>query len=157
MPRGAKNPAKRAMTQLDFGLIAPVACAAGIAQEIGRYVVPPGTGIAAGYGFRTGQHDAEGRWRAVINDATPALIPGLLRVWSYLPNGRPDRILAEARSESLAANSATDRATWDPFPVVRHMVRYLGAIVLMFTADVAATVSAADTVIFMDMTEFEAA
>jgi hypothetical protein len=143
---------RSAFNKASFGLTADVSCPAGIFTRIGKYEVQAGEIVTIGYGQNSGQESAEGRIYVDLEDATPALIPGTLRISIYSPQDRPLAIIGEYRSETLSTGE-DDRTKQVPLPESGLYASEDKKIVLEFKADAAATLKAANTTILMDTTE----
>lgn len=148
---------RSALTKNDLISSATLALTAGQFVRVGERVIQAGEAVSLGFGEQSGQESAQGRIFMDLKDtaATPALIPGTIRLAVYSPKNRLIAIIAEFRSETLSTG-AGDRTKQVPFPEDMYQVTEDRKIVLEFAADDAGkTLSKANSTINLDTTEEE--
>jgi len=155
MTRGqVRNPVITTQTAGDILIAATTVAATYV--EVARLTATQGQAYALGYGFRGGQHDAEGRLYWDVNTVAPATIDGRLRIMAETPAGRPVRMLAEFVTDRLRNVTAADPSTWFPLPVRNYVCKFGWSIVFLLLGDTAAQlVNIAASNLSIDFTEFE--
>jgi len=126
------------------------ACIAGQYNKIGEYKVQAGVNLFLGYGAQSGQENAQGRIYADIRTAAISQ-PGKVRISIVSPQDIPLAVLFEARTEVLNT-SATDRTKMIPFPKMDIGASQDKKYVMEFMPDAAATITKANSVMIMDIT-----
>jgi hypothetical protein len=131
---------------------ASVACVAGTYTQLGEYQVLPGDLIALGYSDLDDQSGAVGRIYVTLNTSVPAVIPGTVRLALMSEADRQLSIEFECRIEILNQN-ATDRTKQLPFEVSTTWLSNYKRFQLSFNPDTTATVSLANSTMFIDITK----
>lgn len=146
-----------ALNAANFALNGNAVPADGNFHEIGRYQVPEGIGVGLGSGVHAAQDTATGRVYMNLQNATPANIDGVIRIEVHNPQDRSQFVAFEQRTDQLRT-SESDRRQQIPFPTLQQsLIGPYWYFVMYFKADAASTPAAADTVLLMSATEFDAA
>lgn len=137
-------------------MTADVSAVAGQPIILGKYTVQAGEVIQLGYGDLNAQESAEGRIFIDIRDngVSPGVVKeGLIRFTAYTPQGRPQRILGEFRTEQLRTDK-TNRTLQIPFPGMPFGIGEDKYIAVEFVPDTTATISKTNTIILFDVTQY---
>ncbi len=151
--RNPRNPVLT--TRVAADLLVAATTIVGTFVEIGRLTAAQGQAFALGYGFRSGQHDAEGRIYWDVNTVAPAAIDGRVRVMAENPAGRPVRMLFEADSTRMRNVTALDPSTWVPLSVRNFLCPFGWSIVFQLNGTAAQLIDIAASTFSVDFTEFE--
>lgn len=134
---------------------ATISLVQGQTLKIGEYEVKAGQMIRLGFGENESQEGALGRIYVALKDTTgtPVDLDGKLRFSVHSPQGRPLRVLAEYRTETLRSD-ANNRTLQVPFPVNgMPFISEDKKLVLEFISDTNATLSKANSKILFDITD----
>lgn len=129
---------------------------AGQYHVIGEFKVEAGQLIRLGYGSNDSQEGANGRLYLDLKDnsASPGVaIDGVVRFTVHSPQGRPIRILAEYRTETLRTDKS-NRTLQIPFAA--NNFPYISEdkkLIVEFKPDANGTVGKVNTDLIMDITE----
>jgi hypothetical protein len=148
----ASNTFRSAFTKADLMQGATIVCALGQFNRLGVYNVQAGELVSPGYAGQSGQDNAQGRLYVKLQDATPAVANGLLRLSIFSPQDRPLEIIQEWRTETLNT-SATDRSLQVPFPEYDAWISEDKKVVLEFKPDAGVTLTVANCTVLMDVTK----
>lgn len=143
---------RSAFTLATFAVPATVSLIANQFNKLGEYIVKAGEVISIGYGAQSGMDNALGRIYGIMQDATPAEIPGTWRLSIYSPQDRPIKILWELRTEAVNT-VATDRTKQTPLPIGIEDVTKDKKFVLEFKPDVAKTMDLTKSKLQFDVTQ----
>lgn len=136
----------------DHVMSGDVAVTTGSFHKIGEYKVEAGEMVSLGYGQNETQEGAPGRIYIDLKDDANAEMNGLLRFAAHSPQGRPLKIMAEYRTETLRTD-LSNRTLQVPFPSTNFP--YLSEdkkLVVEFLPDASGTVSKANSKIIFDIT-----
>lgn len=142
-------------TRIAADILVAATTVVGTFIEIGRLTAAQGQAFALGYGFKSGQHDAEGRIYWAVATVAPAAIDGRLRVMAHTPADRPARMLFEADTTRLRNVTAANPATWFPLNVRNFVLPFGWSIVFELDGTAAQLINIAASVFSVDFTEFE--
>lgn len=148
----ATNYFRSAFTKADLMQGTTIVCSAGQFNRLGVYNVPAGEVVSPGYAGQSGQDNAQGRIYVKLQDATPAVANGLLRLSIFSPQDRPIEIIQEWRTETLNTSS-TDRSLQVPFAEFDAWISEDKKIVLEFKPDAGVTLTTANCTVLMDTTK----
>lgn len=156
MPINTNNPFRSTLGIADF-MTADVATLAGQWNELGRYTLKAGMGLAIGYGAMEGLDAAAGRIYADIKDngvAPGTATNGKLRIDLESPQKRVIRTIFESRTERLRT-TLTDPTKQIPLPYHDAVATEDYSFVLRFMPDAAVTVGKTNSSLLMDVTTFD--
>ena len=122
-------------------------------QEVGRYVVPQGQAVMVGRGIHTGQDSATGRVYLVLQNATPAVIAGDIRLDVHTATDNYLMTIWSDRTENLGLGSADPRLRV-VIPETKSAFSQDYALVLMCKPDVTNTPVQANSTIVMDIVRY---
>lgn len=149
----ATNYFRSAFTKAELlNIAATIVCNQGQFNRLGAYNVPAGEVVSPGYAGQSGQSEAQGRIYVKLQDATPAVVNGLLRLSIFSPQDRPIEIIQEWRTETLLT-SATDRTLQVPFPEFDAWITEDKKVVLEFKPDATSTLVVANCTFILDSTK----
>ncbi len=122
-------------------------------QEVGRYIVPQGQAIMVGRGIHTGQDSATGRVYLVLQNATPAVIAGDVRLDVHTATDTYLTTIWSDRTENLGLGQ-TDPRQRVVIPATNDAFTQNYALVLMCKPDATNTPVQANSTLIMDMVRY---